>query len=66
MAAEKADYEKLWLAQAMLGADGTDQAIADLHALMLSKSPLHRKTIAGKLATLNRNVDVALKPASTP
>lgn len=64
--AERVSYEKLWLARAMLGEDGTDQAIAALHALMLGKSPLHRKTIAGKLATLKRNVDVALKPTTTP
>lgn len=64
--AERVSYEKLWLARAMLGEDGTDQAIAALHALMLGKSPLYRKTIAGKLATLKRNVDVALKPTTTP
>ena len=64
--AEKLSYERLWLAQAMLGADGTDQAIAELHSLMLGVSPLHRKTIGGKLKTLNRNVDVVLKPTSTP
>jgi hypothetical protein len=62
----KVSYEKLWLAQEMLGADGIVQSIAELHALMLGAQPLARKTVADKLKRLTKNVGVALKPTSMP
>jgi len=59
-------YERLWQAREMLGPGVPMQSIAELHGLMLGSQPLDRKTIAGKLSRLSKNVDITLKPVSTP
>ena len=62
----RVSYLRLWQARELLGPGASKRSIAKLHELMLGAPPLDPKTIADKLTRLSKNVDITLKPASTP
>ena len=49
-------YEKLWLARELFGPDGSNQLIAELHALMVGGDVQDRATIRDKLKSLDRQL----------
>lgn len=65
MRKHQTSYERLWLARELLGPGASPSLIANLHALMEGEQPLDRKTMAGKLNRLYRNVDAFLKAPGT-
>ena len=56
MIPHREDYEQLWLAQELLGADAPVRQIAELSALMAGRQPRADKTVRAKIEKMHRHI----------